>query len=109
MMDGIPKILNKPFCYYIPQIPNGADCGGKPDHFFCAIVVPDEPGYYATDWDWGTDRETAEACAEEMNRKLGLTEEQAAIMVLRSMGLGRVADDNSPNRLGRKLKRMMTN
>lgn len=75
-------------CYYVPHLPNGASVGADSSHFFPGIVFADEAGYYMTDWDWGTDREIAVQCVNELNEKLGVDQDEAALIVAQSMGMG---------------------
>lgn len=50
------------------------------------IALENEPGYYRTNWTWGTDLALAEECAAEKNSQLGLTLAEANRIVLSSMG-----------------------
>ena len=77
-------------CYYLPHIPNGASVGADPSHFFPGIVFADEAGYYMTDWDYGTDRELAASCVIDLNKRLGVSEDEAFLIVAASMSLGKV-------------------
>jgi hypothetical protein len=36
------------------------------------IFVEDEPGYYPTNWKWGSFKEEADAMAEDYNKRLGI-------------------------------------
>jgi hypothetical protein len=75
-------------CYWLPYIPNGAELGADPSHYFPGIVYADEAGYYVTDWDYGADRELASSCVDDLNRRLGVDEEEASRIVIASMKRG---------------------
>lgn len=49
------------------------------------IAVEGEPGFYATDWFWGTDFKLAEECAGDCNARLGLSKKEAAEIVCSTM------------------------
>ena len=49
------------------------------------IVKEGETGYYLTDWKWDTDLKEANELADDYNKKLGLTKEEAYTLVLQSM------------------------
>lgn len=54
-------------------------------NYIPCIVKEGETGYHPTDWKWGTDLKEAEALADDYNKKLGLTEEEAYTIILQSM------------------------
>ena len=57
------------------------------------IVKEGEGGFFpmtgkgkcASPWNWGTDREIAQQCADDYNEKLGLTKEEVAFLAGQSM------------------------
>lgn len=79
------------FCYYIPPTQEPG-----PEGWRVAIVWEDEDGYHWTGdeergvqpWFWGDTLKAAEKLCAEANKRLGLTEKEAAIIVMRSMTLG---------------------
>jgi hypothetical protein len=54
-------------------------------HFYPAFVKAFEPGFTATDWDYGTDYLQARAAVEEFNAKNGVNKEAAMLIVTTSM------------------------
>lgn len=69
-------------------------------YFICETVLAEDggfipciaeeglPGFYKTDWNWGTDREMAEQIANQKNEAMGFTPKQAIKVVLSSMNAG---------------------
>lgn len=53
--------------------------------FIPCIAVEGEKGYYKTDWAWGTDKNQAQAWADERNQKMGIDRREAAKIQLRTM------------------------
>jgi hypothetical protein len=49
------------------------------------IAIEGVAGYYQTDWEWGTNLRKAEKYAQDMNNRLGITEEDASKIVLSTM------------------------
>lgn len=49
------------------------------------IAVEGEKGYYKTDWYWGTDLATAEACADARNDRMGISVVEALKIVASTM------------------------
>lgn len=49
------------------------------------IAIENEPGYFRTDIYYGTDMALAEQCVDQINKKIGLTPEEAGDIVLSSM------------------------
>jgi hypothetical protein len=45
-----------------------------------------EKGYYLTNWNYGLDKIIAEKCIDNLNRRMGLSEEDVTTIVLSSMG-----------------------
>ena len=42
-------------------------------------------GEFSAPWYWGTDREIAQKCADDYNKKLGLTDKEAMMIIIQSM------------------------
>jgi hypothetical protein len=78
------------YCFYVGEVPNGGSFG-RPGHYFPGIVVRGVAGYYCTDWDWGTDKDLAQSCCDDLNRERGLTPEQVNEIVCSSMFKGSFA------------------
>jgi hypothetical protein len=49
------------------------------------IAVEGESGFYPTEWFWGADFKLAEECADDRNKRLGLSREDAAKIVCSTM------------------------
>jgi hypothetical protein len=49
------------------------------------LVKEGESGYYITTWTWGSDKKEAEKFAEDYNRKLGISRQEAIELTLASM------------------------
>jgi len=83
--------MNRPrFCYIIDPTQDVDAHGG----YVPSLVREDEPGHspmtgdpdkLQTPWVWGRDLKVAEACASDMNRRLGLSDEDVAVIVTSSM------------------------
>lgn len=69
--------------YFINELKRDANGGYIP-----CIAVEDEPGYYPTDWNWGTDLEFAKELANEMNIKMGYYRKEAMLIQLSTMRRG---------------------
>jgi hypothetical protein len=54
-------------------------------HYYPAIVTENEDGYNRTNWDYGTDYKLAEEAVESLNRKRGISKEEADAIVMSSM------------------------
>ena len=54
------------------------------------IAVEGESGYYMTDWFWGDNLETAEQIARSKNEAMGVSPEDARLIVLSTMRKGAV-------------------
>ena len=54
------------------------------------IAVEDEPGYYKTDWFWGSDLDQAEEIAREKNLAMGISRDDACLIILSSMRKGAI-------------------
>lgn len=57
-------------------------------NFIPCVAVEGEPGYYKTDWTWGSDFEWAQKCADEMNEQMGIDSKTAMLIQLGTMGGG---------------------
>lgn len=49
------------------------------------ICIKNEPGYYLTDYRWSTDIANAQKSADRMNKMLGHTPEEAALIIASTM------------------------
>jgi len=58
--------------------------------FRALIAVENERGYYKTDWFWGSDLDQAEEIAREKNLAMGITKDDACLIVLSSMRKGAI-------------------
>lgn len=54
-------------------------------HFYPAFVKAHEPGYSATDWDYGADYAEAQKAVEAYNAEHGVKSEAAMLIVTSSM------------------------
>lgn len=59
----------------------------KDDHggYIPCIVKEGEKGYFPTTWKYGDNIETAKKLADDYNTKLGISKEEAMMLVLQSM------------------------
>ena len=78
----------KPFCLYITEVMTTQHADGT-RHFYPAIVVQDQPGYYRTDWDYGTDFAEAVAAVIAANAQHGVSQVEATEIVGSSMRASR--------------------
>ena len=76
-------------CYFILETVKDEDGGYVP-----CIAVEDEPGYYRTDWNWGTDKDLAEQCVDQKNEALGINPREAFAIVLSSMAASKPGRKN---------------
>jgi len=60
-------------------------------HYYPGIVTENEPGYNKTDWDWGTDLEIAQQCADEYNERNGCSKQEQTEIVMSSFRASRMA------------------
>ena len=67
-------------CYFIMETVTD-----KNGNYIPCIAVEGEQGYQRTDWQWGKDLKLARECADDMNKKMGLSKQEAMIIQLRSM------------------------
>lgn len=58
--------------------------------FRALIAVESEPGYFKTDWFWGSDFNQAEKIARKKNLVMGITIKEANLIVLSTMRKGAV-------------------
>jgi len=58
-----------------------ADDGG----YLACFCKEDESGYWATDWNWGTDRDIAQGFADGRNEVMGMTPQEAAVVQMSTM------------------------
>lgn len=66
--------------YFIQETVRDKDGG-----FIPCIAEENSPGYWKTDWNWGSDRETAQKFCDQKNANLGFTPEEAYLIQLSSM------------------------
>ena len=66
--------------YFINQLVRADDGGYIP-----CIAVENEPGFYKTDWNWGSDLDLAWQYADEKNKAMGYTPEEVCRIVFSSM------------------------
>lgn len=66
--------------YFINELKKAPDGGYIP-----CIAVEGETGFYATDWNWGDDLEKARKWADERNEIMGISQREAAQIVLGTM------------------------
>ncbi len=79
MAKGI-DLLGKEAVYFIQESVKN-DAG----EYVPCIAVKGEPGYYRTDWAWGTDLRTARRIAAGKNEVLGYTQAEVDEIILSSM------------------------
>ena len=53
--------------------------------FIPCIAVEGENGYHKTDWTWGKDFDTAQEIADQKNESLGLSKQEAFLIILSTM------------------------
>lgn len=68
--------------YFINELERDKDGG-----FIPCIAVEGESGYYRTDWNWGSDIKLANEIADEKNKALGFTPDEAIKIVFSTMRL----------------------
>ena len=78
MIDG------KPACLLITENLTRTGPDGE-RHFYPAFVKAYEPGFSATDWDYGTDYATAQKAVESFNAEHGVNTDAAMLIVTTSM------------------------
>lgn len=78
MIDG------KPACLLITENFTRIHADGQ-RHFYPAFVKAFEPGFSATDWDYGIDYSTAQKAVESFNAEHGVNKDAAVLIVTTSM------------------------
>ncbi len=77
-------IDGKPACLFVTE--NLARSQGDGErHFYPAFVKAHEPGFSATDWDFGTDYESAQRAVEAFNAEHGVNKDAALLIVTTAM------------------------
>lgn len=77
-------IDGKPACLFITENLTRTHPDGE-RHFYPAFVKAHEPGFSATDWDYGTDYGAAQQKVESFNAEHGVTKDAAILIVTTSM------------------------
>lgn len=72
--------MNKRTCYFVME--TVTDENGN---FIPCIAVEGESGYHKTNWQWGKDWKLAQECADDMNKKLGVSKWDAMMIQLSTM------------------------
>lgn len=78
MIDG------KPACLFITENLTRIHADGE-RHFYPAFVKAHEPGFSATDWDYGTDYGEAQRAVESFNAEHGVNRDAAILIVTAAM------------------------
>ena len=77
-------IDGKPACLFVTENLARSHADGE-RHFYPAFVKAYEPGFSATDWDYGTDYAAAQKAVEAFNAEHGVNKEAAMLIVTSSM------------------------
>ena len=77
-------IDGKPACLLITENLTRTHADGE-RHFFPAFVKAYEPGFSATDWDYGTDYGAAQKAVEAFNTEHGVNSDAVMLIVTTSM------------------------
>ncbi len=77
-------IDGKPACLLITENLTRTHADGE-RHFYPAFVKAYEPGFSATDWDYGNDYGAAQKAVEAFNTEHGVNSEAAMLIVTTSM------------------------
>lgn len=77
-------IDGKPACLFITENLTRNNADGE-RHFYPAFVKAYEPGYSATDWDYGTDYAEAQKAVDSFNAEHGVNKDAAMLIVTTSM------------------------
>ena len=77
-------IDGKPACLFITENLTRPHPNGE-RHFYPAFVKAHEPGFSATDWDYGTDYAAAQKAVEAFNAEHGVNKDAAILIVTTSM------------------------
>jgi hypothetical protein len=80
MTPTTPNLTKGNYCFYLPATLKSPSGGYIP-----AIVVRNEPDFYVTDYDYGTNRALAQATVDMMNADLGLSKSDVLEIVTSSM------------------------
>jgi hypothetical protein len=78
------RIDGKPACLFITENLTRTHPDGQ-RHFYPAFVKAYEPGFSATDWDYGIDYEEARKAVESFNAEHGVNSKAALMIVTTSM------------------------
>lgn len=89
--DPKPDLRPGHWCYYVPADQDPATHGG----YVPSVVADDDDGHYpmigngpcASPWVWGKTLEQAQATAKWMNAQMGVSVDDAAMIVMKSMAL----------------------
>lgn len=77
-------IDGKPACLFITENLTRSHPDGE-RHFYPAFVKAHEPGFTATDWDYGVDYAEAQKAVEAFNAEHGVNSKAAMLIVTTSM------------------------
>ncbi len=77
-------IDGKPACLLITENLTRSAADGE-RHFYPAFVKAFEPGFSATDWDYGTDYAEAQKSVDAFNAEHGVNRDAAMLIVTSSM------------------------
>ncbi len=78
--DPAPARAEKRLAYFLLETEKT-----RRGHWGPCIAVENEPGYYRTDYDFGPDKQKAQAAIDELNARRGLTPREAALIQLTTM------------------------
>jgi hypothetical protein len=77
-------INGKPACLFVTENMTRTHADGE-RHYYPVLVKAFEPGFTATDWDYGTDYAEAQKAVEAFNAEHGVNKDAAIIIVTTSM------------------------
>lgn len=77
-------IDGKPACLFVTENLTRTHSDGE-RHFYPAFVKAFEPGFSATDWDYGTEYGEAQKAVESYNAERGVNADAAMLIVTSSM------------------------
>lgn len=77
-------VNGKPACLLITENLTRTHSDGE-RHFYPALVRAFEPGYEATDWDYGADYSEAQRQVETFNAEHGVNKDAALLIITTSM------------------------
>jgi len=75
---------DRPYCFYLSETMTTQHADGS-RHYYPAIVRENDPGYYRTDWDYGTDFHLAKRAVASLNQKRGIPPDVVSRIVMSSM------------------------